>query len=133
ANLTEKQLSDPPFRHNIENLLDKAIKCGLSLSTNTRRMITLLTEAHTKHWPRYPIRGSSGVVLIYECEPDANKLFKAVFDALGPPPPLKKGKASRSDATVLALLPPQQHHLHRHRAWGLSHSCSPTGIARWAG
>src|SRR5262245_47248969 len=87
ANLTEKQLSDPPFRHNIENLLDKAIKCGLSLSTNTRRMITLLTEAHTKHWPRYPIRGSSGVVLIYECEPDANKLFKAVFDALGRPPP----------------------------------------------
>src|SRR5215813_8470418 len=54
--LTEKQLSDPPFRHNIKNLLDQAIKCGLSLSVNTRGSITVLSEAHAKHWPRYPMK-----------------------------------------------------------------------------
>jgi len=86
-NLTEKQLSDPPFRHNIKKLLDEAIRCGLSLSTNTKTNITLLTKAHTQHWPRYPIRKSEGVVLIYQCEADADKLFKAVFAALGRPPP----------------------------------------------
>src|SRR5262245_6196559 len=47
--LTEKQLSDPPFRHNIKNLLDQAIKCGLRLSANTETNITLLTKAHTQH------------------------------------------------------------------------------------
>jgi hypothetical protein len=87
ADLTEKELRDPHFRHNIKNLLDKAIKCGLSLSTNTRLSITLLTEAHTKHWPRYPMKIPEPVVLIYQCEGDVDKLFKAVFAALGRPPP----------------------------------------------
>jgi len=85
--LTEKQLRDQPYRHDIKNLLDQAIKCGLRLSTNTRAIITLLTEAHTKYWPRYPIRKSEGVVLIYQCEADADKLFKGVFAALGRPAP----------------------------------------------
>jgi HEPN domain-containing protein len=85
--LTEKELRDPPFRHNIKNLLNRAIKCGLSLSANTRGSITVLTEAHTKYWPRYPIRGSEGVTLRYQCEGDADKLFKAVFAALGRPSP----------------------------------------------
>ena len=85
--LTEKQLRDQPFRHNIKNLLNRAIKCGLSLSANTRGSITVLTEAHTKYWPRYPIRGSNTVILIYQCEGDADKLFEAVFAALGRPPP----------------------------------------------
>ena len=85
ANLTEKQLSNPPFGHNIKNLVNEAIKCGLRLSANTRGSITALTEAHTKHWPRYPIR--EPVVLIYQCQGDADKLFKAVFAALGRPPP----------------------------------------------
>src|SRR5262245_48227659 len=87
ADLTEKELRDPPFRHNIKNLLNRAITWGLSLSANTRGSITVLTEAHTKYWPRYPIRGSSGVVLIYQCEADVDKLFKAVFAALDRPPP----------------------------------------------
>src|SRR5262249_2087091 len=69
--LTEKQLRDPPFRHNIENLLNRSIRCRLRLSTNTRLTITLLTKAHTQHWPRYPIRKSEGVVLMYQCEADA--------------------------------------------------------------
>jgi hypothetical protein len=84
ANLTEKQLRD---RHNIKNLLDEAINCGLSLSGNTRITIGLLTEAHTKYWPRYPISRSVGVTLRYQCEPHADKLFKAVFAALNRPPP----------------------------------------------
>ena len=78
--LTEKQLRDPPFGHNIKNLLNRAIKCGLRLSANARISIGLLTEAHTRHWPRYPIRR-------YQCEGDADKLFKAVFAASGRPPP----------------------------------------------
>jgi HEPN domain-containing protein len=85
--LTEKELRDQPYRHNIKNLLNRAIKCGLRLSANTRISIGLLTEAHTKFWPRYPIRRSGGVTLRYQCEADADKLFKAVFDALGRPPP----------------------------------------------
>src|SRR5262249_29247737 len=85
--LTEEELRDPPYRHNIKKLLDTAIKCGLSLSKNTRASITLLTEAHTKYWPRYPIRRSSGPILIYQCEADADKLFVAVYAALGRPPP----------------------------------------------
>ena len=85
--LTEKQLRDPPFGHDIKNLLDEAIKSGLSLSTNARLSITLLTEAHTKYWPRYPMKKSNTVILIYRCEGDADKLFKAVFAALGRPPP----------------------------------------------
>jgi len=87
AGLTEKQLQDQPYRHNIKNLLNRAIKCGLSLSGNTRASIGLLTEAHTKHWPRYPMTKTNTVVLIYQCEADADKLFKAVFAALGRPPP----------------------------------------------
>ena len=78
--LTEKQLQNPPYRHNIKNLLNRAIKCGLRLSANARISIGLLTEAHTRHWPRYPIRR-------YQCEGDADKLFKAVFAASGRPPP----------------------------------------------
>ena len=77
--LTEKQLQNPPYRHNIKNLLNRAIKCGLRLSANARISIGLLTEAHTRHWPRYPIRR-------YQCEGDADKLFKAVFAASGRPP-----------------------------------------------
>jgi hypothetical protein len=87
--LTEKQLRDRPYSHNIKNLLDEAIKCGLSLSTNTRGSITSLTGAHTKYWPRYPIRRFEGVTLRYQCEADADKLFKAVFAALGRPPPFR--------------------------------------------
>jgi len=86
AGLTEKQLQDF-FGHNIKNLLDEAIKCGLSLSANTRASIQLLTEAHTKHWPRYPMKKSDSVVLIYQCEGDADKLFVAVYTALGRPRP----------------------------------------------
>jgi len=85
--LTEEQLRNPPFRHNIKNLLNRAINCGLSLSGNTRITIGLLTEAHTKYWPRYPISRSVGVTLRYQCEPHADKLFKAVFAALNRPPP----------------------------------------------
>jgi hypothetical protein len=85
--LTEDELKNPSFRHNIKNLLDQAIRCGLSLSFNTRASITLLEEAHKKYWPRYPIRGSGGVILIYQCEADADKLFEAVFAALGRPQP----------------------------------------------
>src|SRR5262249_54565270 len=80
--LTEKELQNPPFRHNIKNLLNQAITSGLRLSTNSRASIELLTEAHTKYWPRYPIRRSDGVILMYQCETDADKLFKAVFAAL---------------------------------------------------
>jgi hypothetical protein len=87
AGLTEKQLQDPPFRHNIKNLLDQAMKCGLRLSTNTKASITLLTEAHTKHWPRYPMKKSNTVILIYQCEADADKLFEAIYAALGRPRP----------------------------------------------
>jgi hypothetical protein len=83
AGLTEKQLQDPPFRHNIKNLLDQAIKWGLRLSTNTKASITLLTEAHTTHWPRYPMKKSNTVILIYQCETDADKLLEAIYAALG--------------------------------------------------
>jgi hypothetical protein len=83
AGLTEKQLQDPPFRHNIKNLLDQAIKWGLRLSTNSKASITLLTEAHTKHWPRYPMKKSNTVILIYQCETDADKLLEAIYAALG--------------------------------------------------
>ena len=87
AGLTQDELQDPPLRHNIKNLLDKAIGCGLSLSTNTRASITLLTEAHAKHWPRYPMKIPEPVVLMYQCEADVDKLFKAVFAALDRPSP----------------------------------------------
>jgi hypothetical protein len=86
ANLTEDELRDPPFRHNIKHLLDQAVSYGLSLSFNTTASITLLGEAHAKHWARYPIRSGS-VILIYRCEGDADKLFEAVFAALGRPSP----------------------------------------------
>ena len=70
--LTEKQLQNSPFGHNIKNLLDQAIKRGLSLSANTRASIGLLTEAHKKYWPRYPMKKANSVILIYQCETDAD-------------------------------------------------------------
>ena len=87
ACLTEDQLQKPPFGHNIKNLLNRAIQCGLRLTANTKASIGLLTEAHTKHWPRYPMKKLNTVVLIYQCEADADKLFVAVYAALGRPPP----------------------------------------------
>ena len=87
AGLTEDQLQKPPFGHNIKNLLNRAVQCGLRLSANTKASIGLLTEAHTKHWPRYPMKKLNTVVLIYQCEADADKLFVAVYAALGRPPP----------------------------------------------
>ena len=86
AGLTEDQLQKPPFGHNIKNLLNRAIQCGLRLTANTKASIGLLTEAHTKHWPRYPMKKLNTVVLIYQCEADADKLFVAVYAALGRPP-----------------------------------------------
>src|SRR5262249_51773183 len=74
--LTENQLQ--AFGHNITNLLEEAIKCGLSLSANARANIEQLTDAHTKHWPRYPMTTSAPIALIYQFEPDATELFEAV-------------------------------------------------------
>src|SRR5262245_22336780 len=81
--LTEKQLQARPFGHDIKKLLDEAIKYGLRLSANTRTSIGLLTEAHTKYWPRYPMTRSGNVILIYQFEADADKLFEAVYAAMG--------------------------------------------------
>jgi len=81
--LTEKQLQAPPFGHDIKKLLDEAIRYGLRLSANTRASIGLLTEAHTKYWPRYPMTRSGDVIVISQCEGDADKLFEAVWAALG--------------------------------------------------
>jgi len=81
--LTEKQLQARPFGHDIKKLLDEAIRYGLRLSANTRASIGLLTEAHTKYWPRYPMTRSGSVILLYQCEGDADKLFEAVWAALG--------------------------------------------------
>jgi hypothetical protein len=78
--LTENQLQT--FGHNIKNLLEEAIKCGLSLSANARANIEQLTDAHTKHWPRYPMTTSAPIALIYQFEPDATELFEAVNAAL---------------------------------------------------
>ena len=82
--LTGKQLQNPRVRHNIKNLLDKAIKSGLSLSTGARHKIEDLTETYTNHWPRYPITKSAFIPLIHQFEPDATELFKAVDAALHP-------------------------------------------------
>ena len=81
--LTEKQLQARPIGHDIKKLLDEAIRYGLSLSANSRASIGLLTEAHTKYWPRYPMTKSGDVILIYQCEADADKLFEAVYAAMG--------------------------------------------------
>jgi hypothetical protein len=63
AGLTEDQLQKPPFGQNIKNLLNRAIQCGLRLTANTKASIGLLTEAHTKRWPRYPMKKLNTVVL----------------------------------------------------------------------
>jgi hypothetical protein len=90
--LTEKQLQNPPIRHNIKNLLDKAIKCGLSLSAGARDKIEDLTETYTNHWPRYPMTKSAFIPLIHQFEPDATELFKAVDAALHPGRPFFDGQ-----------------------------------------
>jgi len=82
--LTGKQLQNPRVRHNIKNLLDKAIKSGLSLSTGARHKIEDLTETYTNHWPRYPMTKLAFIPLIHQFEPDATELFKAVDAALHP-------------------------------------------------
>src|SRR5262249_52012692 len=87
AGLTQDELQDPSLRHNIKNLLNQAIKCGLSLSTNTRASITVLPGATAKFCPRYPMKIPEPVVLMYQCEADVDKLFKAVFAALDRPRP----------------------------------------------
>src|SRR6516225_12278202 len=48
------------------------------LECQCRANIEQLTDAHTKHWPRYPMTTSAPIALIYQFEPDATELFEAV-------------------------------------------------------
>jgi hypothetical protein len=63
------------FGHDLTLLFDKATDLGLRPSNpETRSHIQALTEAHKKHWPRYPpVTGP--VFLIEHFEPIAEDLF----------------------------------------------------------
>jgi hypothetical protein len=41
-------------RHDLKKLLREAVKCRLVLGPRARDDIKLLSEAHEKHWARYP-------------------------------------------------------------------------------
>jgi hypothetical protein len=79
--LTQTQLYNE-FRHDLKDLLTEAISLGLSISSAAQQGITLLDEAHTKYWPRYPREDGGPVWVIDHFEPYAAELLEAVSKAL---------------------------------------------------
>jgi hypothetical protein len=73
---TQNELQNE-FGHN-QKLLDKAIELGLQISQSAQNEIKLLSEAHKKHWPRYPREDAKPVFLMSHFEPYVEELFKAV-------------------------------------------------------
>ena len=73
--------------HN-QKLLDKAIELGLQISQSAQNEIKLLSEAHKKHWPRYPREDAKPAFIISHFEPYVEELFDAVrLKVRGPSPP----------------------------------------------
>jgi hypothetical protein len=74
--LTQAELRDN-FRHDLEKLLNEAIRLGLTIKSSARE-IKQLNEAHTKYWPRYPKEDAEPVFVIERFEQSVEELFKAV-------------------------------------------------------
>jgi hypothetical protein len=51
---THEQLMQRGVRHNLRRLMSDAVSSGLSVKTETRDLLELLDEAHSRFWPRYP-------------------------------------------------------------------------------
>jgi len=82
--LTQQQLKDK-YGHDLGELLTEAVKLGLPLDPAAKDELTILTDAHTKFWPRYPMETAVPVAIIdrQQFEPDARELFSLVFSKLG--------------------------------------------------
>jgi hypothetical protein len=66
------------YGHDLTKLYGKAVDLGLRPSNpETQSAIQALTEAHLKHWPRYPPL-TGPVYMIEQFEPVAADLFEAV-------------------------------------------------------
>ena len=70
------------FGHDLTLLLNAAIDLGLRPSNpETRTYVQALTEAHKKHWPRYP-PATAAVFIVEQFEPVADDLFSLVRPAV---------------------------------------------------
>jgi hypothetical protein len=85
---THEQLLKLGVRHNLRRLMSDAVRGGLSVKTETRQLIELLHEAHSKFWPRYP-RGHGNpadagkpVFVIDQFPPSVRELLDSVAVAL---------------------------------------------------
>jgi hypothetical protein len=79
---TPKELKQTGVRHNLANLLTRAINAGLSLGASAQADIKLLSEAHEKFWPRYPKEDSTPIFTIEQFEAPARELLDSVAAAL---------------------------------------------------
>lgn len=66
------------FGHNIERLLDEAVRAGLPLGPLARGEIPRLNEAHVKFWPRYPREKSKPIFVIEQFDAYTRELLCAV-------------------------------------------------------
>jgi hypothetical protein len=74
-------------RHNLARLVKEAVEKGLALSTQTQEDITVLGEAHSNFWHRYPRDdGSFGrVYLIDQFVSATRELLNAASDQIRGP------------------------------------------------
>jgi hypothetical protein len=85
---TPEQLRQLERRHNLDRLVDEAVKKGLRLTPETQQRIKALAEAHRKFWHRYPRDdGKIEVFVIEQFIPAAHELINAVsMEVRGAPP-----------------------------------------------
>jgi hypothetical protein len=85
---TPEQLRQLERRHNLDRLVDEAVKKGLRLTPETQQRIKALAEAHRKFWHRYPRDdGKIEVFVIEQFIPAVHELINAVsMEVRGAPP-----------------------------------------------
>ena len=71
--------------HDLKKLVKEAVNRGLVLEPRTREDIELLSNAHTRHWARYPKEDGEPVIVIEAFETSASELFQRVRAAIFPP------------------------------------------------
>lgn len=75
---TERQIKGKEYRHTISKLMAEAVSIGLAVSVKARADIELLSEAHEKYWPRYPMQTSDPVFTIDQFEKPFIELLTTV-------------------------------------------------------
>ena len=69
--LTQDELAQKPYGHDLEALMNKAVQLGLRFDRHdTASQLLLLNQAHTEYWPRYPMKTANPVFVISEFEPN---------------------------------------------------------------